>query len=172
MTEPTPSDPAGPKRRGTRVRHGLRVIWLVAMAPVLFAVIAAAMMIDREISAPSWVTTRIEARVAQMLGGGRLEFGEIVMRVGSDLHPHVALRDTVLIDANGVPLARIAQITGLVSPRGLLFDRTALMQEVALSGAQVDLRRNVDGSVAVAFERGASDAGARDPRRRAAMAGA
>ncbi len=160
MTEPdeTPSKPKA--RKAARVAwHGLRVVWLLATVPVLFAIVAAAMMIDRDITAPSWISNRVEARASEMLGGGTLAFGEITVNVGRDLHPRMLLRDTVLTDATGATLARVAQISGVVSPRGLLFDRAALVQEVQLSGVQVDLRRNADGSVAVAFGQGATDVG-------------
>ncbi len=163
MTTPDGEDTPPRRRKATRAAwHGLRVVWLLACLPVVFAIIAAAMMIDRDITAPSWITRAVEARAAEMLGGGTLDFGEITLNVGRDLHPRMRLQDTVLRDANGAVLTRVAQISGVVSPRGLLFDRAALVQEVQLSGAQVDLRRNADGSVAVSFERGAADAGQAD----------
>ncbi len=155
------TNPIPPKRRkaAKAAWHGLRVVWLLASAPVLFAIVAAAMMIDRDITAPSWIINRVEASAAEVLGGGALAFGDITLNVGKDLHPRMRLTDTVLTDAAGKTLARVAQISGVVSPRGLLFDRTALVQEVRLTGVQVDLRREADGSVAVAFGRGATDAG-------------
>lgn len=160
MTKPDDTQVNPRKRKATRVAwHGLRTVWLLACLPVLFAFIAAALMINRDITAPSWVTNRIEARAAEILGGGTLSFGDITMNVGTDLHPRVRLRDTILRDANGAVLARIPSVSGLVSPRGLLFDRAALVQEVVLSGAQLDLRRNADGSVAITFDRGGTDAG-------------
>ncbi len=149
-----------PARKRRVVWHGLRVVWLLASLPVLFALIAAAMMIDQEITAPSWITARVEERAAQMLGGGQIDFGEITLHVGTDLHPRVSLTDTVLRDAAGAPLARVAHVSGLLSPRGLILDRSALLQEVVLSGVQIALRRNADGSVAISFDRGAVDAGA------------
>lgn len=139
--------------------HGLRVVWLMAMAPVVFAAIAAALMIERDITAPSWVAERVEARVARMLGGGAIEFGEITLNIGRDLHPRAKLFNTVLKDANGETLARVAQVSGLVSPRGLLFERAALVQEVRLSGVQIDLRRDSDGQVAVSFGPDTTQAG-------------
>ena len=151
----TPNRPRIPRKHV--VWHGLRVMWLLATLPVVFFVIAAAMMVDREVTAPSWITERIEQRSAEMLAGGRLDFGEITMRMGRDLHPRIQLSETVLLDSNGMPLARVARVSGLMSPRGLLFDQSALVQELALSGAQLDLRRNRDGSVALAFDRGAAD---------------
>ena len=159
----TDSDDGGRPRRGPRRHlawHGLRVLWVLALAPLVFAGIAAAMMIDRDITAPSWITRTIEARAGQLLGGGTLDFGAIHLRIGSDLHPRVRLSDTVLRDAEGVTLARIAEVSGLISPRGLLFERTALMQEVQLSGAQVALRRKADGSVALSFDVAARETGA------------
>ncbi len=163
MTQ-TDEKPKPPRRRkvARAALHGVRVIWLVACLPVLFAIVAALMMIDRDITAPTWVTKRVEARAAEMLGGGSLAFGEISLRIGRDLHPRMQLRDTVLRDATGAVLARVPQISGLVSPRGLLFDRAALVQELQLTGAQLDLRRAADGSVAIAFDQGRAVTGRAD----------
>jgi hypothetical protein len=46
-----------------------------------------------------------------------------------------------------------------MSPRGLLFDHVVLMQNVRLVGAQVNLRRARDGTVAVALASGAAEVG-------------
>lgn len=141
-----------PVRRRIGPRHGVRIAAILLAAPVVFALIAAAMMIDRDITAPSWIVKRVEQRAALMLGGGSLGFGAVTVNVGRDLHPRLRLREVELRDASGARLAQVAQVTGLLSPRGLVFERAALMQEVTLSGAQIALRRAADGSVALAFD--------------------
>ncbi len=139
-----------PKRKRL-VWHGLRLIWLSAILPVVFAGIAAAMLIDQDVAAPSWIKSRVAQSASDVLGGGKVTFGGIYVNVGRDLHPRVRLVDTVVKDANGATVARIAQISGLMSPRGLVFQQEVLMQDIALSGARIDLQRNQDGSVAVSF---------------------
>ncbi len=148
--------------RGKTRRHvwfHLRAAWLIFMVPLIFLIAAAIMIIDRDITAPSWVVSRIEERAQTVLNGGRLQFGEIFIRIGSDLHPRIRLVDTQLYDESGLTIARIPSVDGLVSPRGIIFKREMLFQEVALSGAQINLRRAGDGSVSLAFGSGAGEVG-------------
>jgi len=129
----------------------LRVSWWLLAVPVLFVLIIAVSLIDRDITAPSWVKSRLEARAAAMLGGGALQFGDIIVNIGRDLHPNVRLVDAVLTDADGAPIAQVAEINGQLSPRGVLFEQTALMQNVSVTGANIAIRRDRDGTIAVAF---------------------
>jgi len=69
----------------------------------------------------------------------------------------VTLSDTQLRDADGTAIARIPEIRGLMSPRGLAFQGEALMQDIQISGAQINLRRRADGTVALAFQNGGAD---------------
>ncbi len=143
---------------------------LVAL-PLVFAIALPLLLIGQEVTAPSWITRRVEAQAGTMLAGGDLDFGAITVTLGTDLHPRIGLRDTVLRDASGAVLARVPEIDALVSPRGLLFNREALAQEVVLRGAEVGLRRESDGRVALRFDRAPTMPGrpaARGaPRRRA-----
>ncbi len=153
QTDPTPQAPSRRKRGRRRGPwwHGARVVAYLAMLPVIFALIALVMMFDRDITAPGWVVRTVESRASAMLGGGRLDFGEIGVRIGPDLHPRIRLTDTVLSDAVGAPLARIAEVDATVSPRGLLFDQAALVQRVALQGTAVALTRDAQGQLRLAF---------------------
>ncbi|WP_341365808.1 AsmA-like C-terminal region-containing protein [Yoonia sp. BS5-3] len=146
-------------RRFGRLLFWMRAVFIVCLAPLVFALAAAVMIIDREITAPSWVSERIEARAAEVLEGGQLRFGAISMRIGRDLHPVVRLRDTTLTDAGGLVITRVPIVEGLVSPRGLIFQQDLLLQDVLLVGAQVNLRRAADGSVSVALINGGNEVG-------------
>jgi len=137
----------------------LRAVFVVCLMPLVFAAAAVVMIIDRDITAPSWVTERIEERAGVVLQGATLEFGTITVRIGWDLHPTVRLVDTRLIDAGGLTLTRVPIVEGLMSPRGLILQQEVLMQEVRLIGAQVNLRRARDGSVSFALSAGGSDLG-------------
>jgi hypothetical protein len=152
MQDETPLDnppTARPKLR--KLWAVLRVVVLVMALPVVFACVAAVMLINTDVHAPGWVKSRIEDRASAMMQGGGLEFGEIFVNVGRDLHPRVRLVDTRITDADGVQIARIPTVEGLMSPRGLLFQGDVLMQDIALRGAQINLTRAADGSVALAF---------------------
>ncbi len=139
----------------------LRAGALVLFAPVLMIVIATVMLIGREVTAPSWIVRDVEARAAQVLAGGSLDFGDLTVTVGTDLHPRLVLRNAVLRDADGVKIAEVPRVEGLVSPRGILQGRL-LAQRVDLRGAQIAVRRARDGTVAFAFDQGAQNVAAAD----------
>lgn len=141
--------PARPRR--LRPAHALRGLWLLAMLPVVFAMVAGLSLLGQEVTAPSWLKSRVEAQAAAMLDGGALRFGEITVRLGRDLHPRVRITDAVLRDRTGAVLARVPLVEARLSPRGLLLSQTVLPQEIVLTGAEVGLRRNADGTVAVAL---------------------
>ena len=151
-------DSAAPPRRRIPRRHYWRAGLMLLIAPLLFAGIAAVMLVNREITAPTWIKTEIEERAEELLNGGSLRFGTIRFILGPDLHPRVRLTGAVLRDADGVALARIPEVEGLLSPRGLITGQV-LAQEVRLSGAQVNLRRGADGRFALSFGAGGTDVG-------------
>ncbi len=137
----------------------LRAAFFLCLSPVVFVAAAAVMVVDRDITAPSWITQRIEARAAALMDDTTLEFGAITLRIGRDLHPTVRLIDTRLVDAGGLTLTRVPLVEGLISPRGLILQQDVLMQEVRLIGAQINLRRATNGDVSFAFSAGGNDLG-------------
>lgn len=150
-----------PQRSALRhwTRHGVKLTAVLLLTPLVIVMIVAVAILDRDITAPTWIKSRIEASAGDFLSGGALNFGEVTVNLGRDLHPRVVLHDTVLTDADGTTVARIPMVRGLMSPRGLVLQGEALMQDVQLSGAQINLRRNADGSVALAFQTGGADVG-------------
>ncbi len=153
-TDPTPDTTAGAGRRLPRraARVGLRGLALSLLGALVFAALLPVLMIGQEITAPSWIKARVEAQAARVLGGGTLTFGAITVEVGRDLHPLIRLRDAVLRDADGRLLARVPQVEGQVSPRGLLLRRELLVQKLRLVAAEIALRRDADGRVALSFD--------------------
>lgn len=142
------------KAKETRIRK--RLFWAnclvaVALLPVFFAVAAIVMIIDRDISAPSWLVREVEARAADALNGGEMLFGDIFVNIGRDLHPIIRLEGIQLKDANGVLIGRVPEASGTMSPRGLIFQRDVLMQHVTVTGPQINLQRAQSGAVAIAF---------------------
>ncbi|MGJ8623796.1 MAG: DUF3971 domain-containing protein [Yoonia sp.] len=155
----TKSDNAPPRRRLARWLFWLRAVFVVSLLPLAFAAAAAVMMIDREITAPSWIERQIEARANELAGDAKLSFGAITVRVGRDLHPRVRLVDTQLVNADGSTITRVPVVEGLMSPRGLILQQAVLMQEVRLIGAQVNLRRAANGDLSFAFSGTGADLG-------------
>ncbi|WP_368183745.1 DUF3971 domain-containing protein [Aestuariibius sp. HNIBRBA575] len=141
--------PAAPVKRRVR-RHGLRILWLVLVSPIVFVLIAGLSLLGREITAPSWIKHLVEDRAALILNGGSLEFDHITVTLGTDLHPRVLLAGAELQDQDGAILAKVPRVEGLISPRGLI-KGDVLAQEIHLSGAEIALRRAQDGQVALSF---------------------
>lgn len=139
------------RRRGPGWYVG-RIAVLLLGAPFVFAFVAAVSLFGRDVTAPTWIKTKVETQAAVLLDGGELSFGSITVTLGADLHPRVRLSNTVLRDADGAILARVPRIEAVVSPRGLVLRRELLVQEIDLTGMQIALRRTRDGRVAVAFD--------------------
>ena len=134
------------------VRVCVRTVSLTLVFVAAFVIAAAILMIDLEIRAPSWIQTSVSERVELALGGGAIDFGEIYVRIGSDLHPRVRLTDVTLSDATGRRIARLQSADALISPRGLIFDRVPLVQTLDMTGAELALHRAANGGFAVAFD--------------------
>ena len=74
MSEPVTQETAQkpPRRWRVALWHGLRAVILAAFMPLVFLAIAAFLIFDREITAPSWVTARMEAEAATPLAQASL----------------------------------------------------------------------------------------------------
>ena len=151
---------AGPERADVRrlaragrfsARLGLKLIGFALFLPVITAVLVGALMFDQAIPAPSWVVAAVEERAGAVLEGGRLDFGEIAVRVGQDLHPRVEITDAVLRDAEERVLLRVPLISVQMSPRGLVLRREILPQVIRLVGSEVALQRAEDGRLALSL---------------------
>lgn len=151
-----PPDPPIQPDRLPRLWIGLRTLLLVGMMPVVFVLLMPVLLVGQEITAPSWLTERIESQAEAALRGGTLSFGAITVEIGRDLHPVVRMTGTRIRDADGRVLARIPVISTVVSPRGILFRREVLPQVITLSGAQLSLSRGQDGTLAARFDSGAA----------------
>ncbi|MFQ6548279.1 DUF3971 domain-containing protein [Aestuariibius sp. 2305UL40-4] len=165
-TAPAGADPAEPSEI-SEVKSGRRLPWRICLGTLrvcvrtvtltlvfiaAFVIAAALLIIDLEIRAPSWIQTSVAERVDAALGGGAVDFGEIYVRLGSDLHPRVRLTDVTLSDATGRRIARLQSADALISPRGLIFDQVPLVQTLDMTGAELALHRAANGGFAVAFD--------------------
>ncbi len=155
---PAPARPPRRRRAGKR-RHVWRLLAVICAAPLVFAIVAATLLIGQEITAPSWLRDRVEAQAGAFLDGGTISFGAIMVQLGTDLHPRVRLTHTELRDAEGALIARIPEVAAVVSPRGILFRREVLPQDITLVGAELYLRRDIEGAVALSFGPGQAAVG-------------
>jgi hypothetical protein len=137
---------------GLSLRWTMRIAGMFIVLPVIAVAILPLLVIGQEVSAPSWLRERVEQRAAAVLEGGELRFEAITVTIEKDLHPRVRMTNAVLSNPDGTILARVPLITALLSPRGILFKREVLAQEITFTGAEVALRRERDGGVVVAFD--------------------
>ncbi|MGZ9810068.1 DUF3971 domain-containing protein [Pseudoroseicyclus sp. H15] len=152
---PPPAEPAPAKSPARSRRLILTRGAPTAIGALLLALLLAPLLlIGNEVSAPSWVSRRVEAGAAQALEGGDIAFRRMSLIVGRDLHPRVRLTGARISDETGREVALIPQIDMQFSPRGLLFERELLVQQVVLTGAELTLRRARDGQLALAFGAG------------------
>lgn len=140
--------------------HTVRVLFLTSVLfPLVFGAVLLLSLIEREVDAPSWIAKRVASETSLMLGGGGLEFDGMTITFGRDLHPKIAMRQVELRDAEGAVIVRVPKVEVVVSPRGIVFARSILVQQVNLTGMQILVRRESDGGIAVSFEMGAGTVG-------------
>ncbi|MFT6088900.1 DUF3971 domain-containing protein [Sulfitobacter sp.] len=146
-------------------------LWQATKWSLLFIVLCVAAvvgtalyMIRSPIVVPHWIEARIEARMAQDLPTTRVEFGEMVLIVDDGWRPRIRLQDVSISTSEGAELAAFREVRASFSARSLLQGQIKL-RDLALSGIVADLRRDLDGRVALR----ASTATAPAERRAATM---
>ncbi len=138
MVDATDADSRGPDQPG---RFGP---WaLIALALVLaVAWPAAYLWSGRAITAPDWLTERVEARAAAAMGGpGRVELGSIVAVLADGRTPRVVLRDLTVRNALGAEVARIPELRARFALDSLTAGEVA-MTRLTVVGADLTLRRD------------------------------
>lgn len=124
-------------------------LWAALLAVLLF--IAGAVIVlgltDRVIPAPQWVVAKIQTRANAVLKGeGRATVGGLELYVDDRFVPHVRMTDVELFARTGRRIARLPSVESTLDGRAIL---TARLQPKTLriSGAEVALSRNVDGTL-------------------------
>ncbi|WP_157973473.1 AsmA-like C-terminal region-containing protein [Tropicimonas sp. IMCC34043] len=158
MPNQPPGKPAGRRRAAAaRRRHPVVRILIIAfdVAVLLIAVmwLASVMLSGRDLVISGFVVDRLDDVLSRGLGGGKVEVGEVVLRLEPREWPQVALRDVTVAGPDGTALAVVPQLSvsldtaalwrGHVRPRALLLD-----------DASVSLRRNPDGKIDFGFRTG------------------
>lgn len=151
-----------PKRLWQATKWSLLVIVLVVAAVAG----AALYLIRSPIVVPNWVEARIEARLAKDLPQAQVRFGEMVLIVDEGWRPRIRLQDVSISTAQGAELAAFREVRASFSARSLLEGKLRL-RDLALSGIVAELRRDMDGRIALK----ASGAQAPAERRAATLPG-
>lgn len=151
MRDPGAFPASGPPPRQRKAGRRLAAATLGALLLLILLLPAPLWLIGREIAAPPWLRERVEQAAAASLGEDALRFGALRLEIGRDLHPRIRLLDVSLSDGAGRVLARVPELAVTLSPRGLILDRRLLVQQIALRGAVLSLRRGRDGQLDLAF---------------------
>jgi hypothetical protein len=136
----------------------LSLAWVVGLVLVLGAVLY--WRLTQGPVSLAFVGGRLENAINSQLPGLKISMGGAELELDTDTHtPHVRARNLVLKDATGTILAS-APKAGVTIDKGLLLSGTIGITELELIGPRVNVRRNLDGSVAlgIANEGDVSDA--------------
>ncbi len=128
-------------------------LWmLLSLLLILSAGWAAVVLYSgRAITAPHWVTAKIEERAADALGGpGRLQLGEIVALMGEGYVPRVVMRNLRLRDETGAEIARVPELRARLSLE-TLFEGQLGLSRLTMVGSEMVLRRDRFGRFDLAF---------------------
>lgn len=143
------TDPVPQKKRNGRGRVAIWVLGIVAALTV--ALVACAYFLQgRVIAAPDWVRGKIQTRLIQAYPYLHIAYGDVSVVFEADWRPRVRLRDIDVRDETGASIISLADIETTVALRPLL-DGKIQPHSVTISGAQLALSRNRDGSFDLAF---------------------
>lgn len=154
------SETAQKKSRGKRLkRFGL---WSAGLVLVLCLGLSVAVMalVGTRVSAPEWVRDRLTHEVNAAVDGVSLHFGDMAVVIEQGWVPRLSLRDVMVRDETGLPIASLSDVQGTVDLRALLQGQLQ-PSAVHLSGAQLTFRRDDSGEVGVTL--GDAVAAERDP---------
>lgn len=151
MRDPATTPPK-PRRRKLH-RFG---IWTVLLIGVLglAGVMATVVLVGKPITAPMWMQTRIEARLAADLPQAQVSFEELVMVVDEGWRPRVSLRDVAVRTPAGGEIVDFREVKISMAMRPLLSGKVQ-PKTIALSGMVVTLQRDLEGRVALRSGRAA-----------------
>ncbi|WP_368667647.1 DUF3971 domain-containing protein [Salipiger sp. PrR002] len=147
------------RRKARKSRSGRRrvVLWgcgcglgvLVLVAALLAGGIWYAM--GRSVSAPDWMRSAIETRLAEAVPGLKVDFGDLRLRLQPDWLARIALTDVQLQSAEGGQLGSLALVEVGLAPTQLLRGEYQL-RAVRVSGVQLMLRRDPNGDLTMGVD--------------------
>jgi hypothetical protein len=158
---------AGEGRRGRSgpalVLHGTRRLVALCVLSGVGFVLAVGMLLAVVLSQgplelPHWVAERVEAQINDGLPAGRVTLDRVELAMGPGGAPQVQLSNVGLFDGRGTEVARLNEVgAGFVLAR--LMRGNLVPEALALSGAQVTLRRRADGGLDLSFGQGVRASG-------------
>lgn len=138
-----------PASRGHRiaVAFGMVVTNLVLVVLVVYAILS---LTESSLTAPAWLTERVEAQANAALPGERLSMGRLSLRVNDAGLPALHIANLGVFDDTGAEIARLNQASVRMSPAALIGGgfRPRFLD---VSGAQLTMRRRADGQFALSL---------------------
>ncbi|ARE42034.1 Large exoproteins involved in heme utilization or adhesion [Rhodovulum sp. P5] len=125
--------------------HRFGLLLLLSVGALVGAMgLAALVLTGRMVHVPDWVTDRIEARLSMELAPATVALGAADIFFSRDGAPRVRLTEIGVYDAAGRNVVRLPELDATVSVEALSRGKLAV-SHVALTGAEVALRRAPDG---------------------------
>nr|WP_216665331.1 hypothetical protein [Pseudoruegeria sp. HB172150] len=129
------------------------------MAVILVAAALGFMaLIGTPVTAPDWVTKKVERRLNAEIGGGRVSVGGLEVAVDETFVPRVRLRNVGIQDGGGAEVARLNEV-GIRVAAPALMRGDMEMRSLRVSGAQITVRRLSDGTFDLSFGAGGGTSG-------------
>ncbi|RAP43184.1 hypothetical protein BYZ73_00275 [Rhodovulum viride] len=142
----TPSDPSG---LHPHQRFGLWVLIGLGMLAGALGLLALVLS-ERTVTLPDWATARIEAQVNAGLSPLVLRLDRVGVSLSRNESPQVHLGGVTLTDAAGRQVLRLPRADARLDGRALL-QRRLEVSNLALTGADLTLRRGADGVIDLAL---------------------
>ncbi len=148
--EPAPGRARQGRRRLRRAFHFSFWPSLGLALLALFLVLASMAATGREVPLPQWLATRIEARLNAALPSGGITLREVDFGMSPEGVPRLSLIGLGLKDATGLEVAQLHRLRAAFKPGPLLRGELSPAR-LSLSGAEVTLRRRIDGTFDLSF---------------------
>lgn len=138
-------------------RQGRVGLWTVLGVFVLFGlvVVAGLSLTGRTLVAPDWVRAEVETRLNDGLDQGALRLGQIELAVSRRGRAELLVRDVTVSDPTGAKLADLNLLRTSVA-LGPLVRGDIKPSSVSLRGAQVTVRRDIEGQFTLSYGGGAA----------------
>ena len=147
-----------PHKKRHHVHHFGLWFFSMLLFAALFAGLAVLALTGQDVVLPPTLTKHIETQMNRDLGDTKISVGQIVVTVDEHFIPQVRARNVGIIDPTGSEIARLSELQAQFSmgqiKRGQITPRA-----LRLTGAQIVVRRGVDGTFALDFGGSSGTAG-------------
>ncbi len=143
----TPTEATEPekRKRALKKRHFAQALLTGLGGFAVALAIGFVLLVGRDIEAPEWLQTEIDAKIAEALPGVDIAIGTMSLRIEpSDLSPRVFFQNVSVKDDTGLPFASLGELSVRAAFPAAIRGQF-LPKKISLSGALMKLRRGADG---------------------------